>query len=90
LNIDNNNKKKKDPRDTNDKKISNFIEKPKSGGIPAKDKIKTKNNTLKGNNTPNFFKSVRFFITRVSKKLSKTKKLNTNSVYIISIAIPEE
>jgi hypothetical protein len=56
------------------KKIINFIENPNSGGIPANESIVIKNSKLKGNKTPNFFKSLRFLIKRTSKEFNNKKK----------------
>jgi hypothetical protein len=65
----------------NNKKTINLIEKPSRGGTPAKDRMIIKKNKLNGKTVPNFFKSLKFFINRVSKVLSNKKKVNNNNIY---------
>jgi hypothetical protein len=44
------------------KNKTSLIENPKRGGIPANDKMVTKNSKLNGKITPNFFKSLNVLI----------------------------
>ena len=59
---------------TTSKKRMSFIENPNNGGMPANDSIVIKKYRLNGNIIPNFFKSLRFFIKRMSNVFNNKKK----------------
>jgi len=48
--------------------------------MPAKDNIVIKNNKLKGKITPNFFKSLKFLIYRISNVFNNMKNEKTKKI----------
>jgi hypothetical protein len=59
--------------------------KPNSGGTPAKENSIIKNNKLNGNIVPNFFKSLKLRIYRVSKLFNNKKNVKIKNMYVIKI-----
>lgn len=56
------------------------MENPNSGGTPANDKIVMRNKKLNGNIVPNFFKSLKFLIKRVSNVFKSKKNVKIKNI----------